>query len=95
MFGGREWGKQKLWHSWEEHFAHYGLAVLLNALIAFVYAFAGSSTEDSPPTYDPPLAVKLKFFFGVFLFFFLPTLAGLWRGQKIVAKIEALKSNHH
>jgi hypothetical protein len=92
--GGREWGKEKLWRSWEQRFAHQSLAALICGVIAFIYAFAsGNNEEDSAPAYEPPLESRLKYFFIVFLFFFLPMLIGQLRGQKLAARVEALKSD--
>ena len=93
--GGREWGKEKLWRSWEERFAHQSLAALISGAIAFIYAFAGgNSEEDLAPAYKPSLDIRLKYFFIVFLYFFLSILIGQLRGQKHAARIEALKSEN-
>jgi hypothetical protein len=54
---------------------------------------SGNNEEDSVPAYEPPLESRLKYFFIVFLFFFLPMLIGQLRGQKLAARIEALKSD--
>jgi len=92
--GGREWGKEKLWRSWEQRFAHQSLAALISGAIAFIYAFAsGNNEEELGPAYEPLSETRLKNFFIVFLFFFLPMLIGQFRGQQLAARIEALKGD--
>ena len=79
--GAREYGKGKLWRTWEERFAHHCLAAILPTIWGL-----GAGFESSADVFT--VTVHLKPFSVAFLSFYIPAAIGLQRGQHLAEKIE-------